>query len=208
MADDQDATFERWGRRSRVPNVIGLVVGRSLLYPPDDDVAAAVDAAVGLFPRGARRRERPARRRDRRRRTRWRSRPESAGWGFSGLRVLELAAGGDATLDTGEDELIVLPLDGRLHGDGGRRGVRARRARRASSPPSPTSSTRRATRACEIASERRRALRAALAPARPSGCEPRHVPAEDVPVELRGAGQASRQVNNFCSPGGLRRPTA
>ena len=30
--------------------------------------------------------------------------------------------------------------------------------------------------------------------------EARHVAAEDVPVELRGAGQASRQVNNFCSP--------
>ena len=29
---------------------------------------------------------------------------------------------------------------------------------------------------------------------------PRYVPAEAVPVELRGAGQASRQVNNFCSP--------
>ena len=29
---------------------------------------------------------------------------------------------------------------------------------------------------------------------------PRYGPAEAVPVELRGAGQASRQVNNFCSP--------
>jgi 5-deoxy-glucuronate isomerase len=26
------------------------------------------------------------------------------------------------------------------------------------------------------------------------------VPAQAVPIELRGAGQASRQVNNFCSP--------
>ena len=26
----------------------GLVVGRTLLFPPDDDVAGAVDAAVGL----------------------------------------------------------------------------------------------------------------------------------------------------------------
>lgn len=30
--------------------------------------------------------------------------------------------------------------------------------------------------------------------------EPRYGAAEDVPMELRGAGQASRQVNNFCSP--------
>jgi hypothetical protein len=29
--------------------VHGLVVGRTLLFPPDDDVAAAVDAAVGLM---------------------------------------------------------------------------------------------------------------------------------------------------------------
>jgi hypothetical protein len=48
---DQDAAFERWGRALALPTVVGLVVGRSLLYPPDDDVAAAVDAAVGLLPR-------------------------------------------------------------------------------------------------------------------------------------------------------------
>ena len=41
------------GRGAARPDVIGLVVGRSLLYPPDDDVAAAVDAAVGLLPRAA-----------------------------------------------------------------------------------------------------------------------------------------------------------
>jgi hypothetical protein len=29
--------------------VRGLVVGRTLLFPPDDDVAGAVDAAVGLL---------------------------------------------------------------------------------------------------------------------------------------------------------------
>jgi hypothetical protein len=29
------------------------VIGRSLLYPPDDDVAAAVDAAVGLLREGS-----------------------------------------------------------------------------------------------------------------------------------------------------------
>ncbi|SNS08914.1 hypothetical protein SAMN06265355_110324 [Actinomadura mexicana] len=33
----------------RLPTVRGLVVGRSLLYPPDGDVAAAVDAAVELL---------------------------------------------------------------------------------------------------------------------------------------------------------------
>ena len=36
--------------------------------------------------------------------------PERAGWAFCGLRVLELPGGGSHTFDTGEDELIVLPL--------------------------------------------------------------------------------------------------
>jgi DhnA family fructose-bisphosphate aldolase class Ia len=53
VSDDPDAAFARWGEALRAPNVIGLVVGRSLLYPPDDDVAAAVDTAVGLLPRAS-----------------------------------------------------------------------------------------------------------------------------------------------------------
>ncbi len=51
VTDDQAATFARWGRALQVPGAIGLVVGRSLLFPPDDDVTAAVDAAVELLPR-------------------------------------------------------------------------------------------------------------------------------------------------------------
>jgi hypothetical protein len=50
VSDDQEATFAAWGRALAIPGAIGLVVGRSLLYPPDDDVAAAVDAAVALLP--------------------------------------------------------------------------------------------------------------------------------------------------------------
>jgi hypothetical protein len=46
---DQDATYERWSRALRHPTVRGLVVGRSLLYPPDGDVAKAVDTAAGLL---------------------------------------------------------------------------------------------------------------------------------------------------------------
>ena len=51
VSEDQDAAFERWAQALTLPTVIGLVVGRSLLYPPNNDVAAAVDAAVGLLPR-------------------------------------------------------------------------------------------------------------------------------------------------------------
>jgi hypothetical protein len=53
VSEDQDAVFASWQHALTLPNVIGLVVGRSLLYPPGDDVAAAVDAAAGLFPSAA-----------------------------------------------------------------------------------------------------------------------------------------------------------
>jgi len=36
-----------------LPGVRGLVVGRTLLYPPDGDVAGAVDVAAGLVHRKA-----------------------------------------------------------------------------------------------------------------------------------------------------------
>jgi len=49
----QDAAFESWRKALKLPTVQGLVIGRSLLYPPDDDVAAAVDTAVGLLREGA-----------------------------------------------------------------------------------------------------------------------------------------------------------
>jgi Cgl0159-like len=49
IAADQDAAFASWGKALALPTVQGLVIGRSLLYPPGDDVAAAVDAAVGLL---------------------------------------------------------------------------------------------------------------------------------------------------------------
>jgi len=50
LRDDQDAFFESWRSALALPNVVGMVVGRSLLYPADDDVAKAVDTVVGLFP--------------------------------------------------------------------------------------------------------------------------------------------------------------
>ena len=49
VSADQDTTFESWHKALRLPTVCGLVVGRSLLYPADDDVAAAVDTAVSLL---------------------------------------------------------------------------------------------------------------------------------------------------------------
>ncbi|WP_165943960.1 Cgl0159 family (beta/alpha)8-fold protein [Saccharopolyspora karakumensis] len=52
VPDDPAATQERWHKALQLPNVRGLVVGRSLLYPHDDDVAGAVDAAADLLQEG------------------------------------------------------------------------------------------------------------------------------------------------------------
>ncbi|NEB77418.1 deoxyribose-phosphate aldolase, partial [Streptomyces sp. SID14478] len=46
---DQDATYEKWRVALQLPTVQGLVVGRSLLYPADGNVARAVDTAVSLL---------------------------------------------------------------------------------------------------------------------------------------------------------------
>lgn len=44
-----EEAYAAWQAALRLPTVRGLVIGRSLLYPHDDDVAAAVDTAVGLL---------------------------------------------------------------------------------------------------------------------------------------------------------------
>lgn len=49
VSGDQTAIFERWRHALRHPACRGIVAGRTLLYPPDDDVAGAVDTAVELL---------------------------------------------------------------------------------------------------------------------------------------------------------------
>jgi len=50
---DPEATFALWEQALRQPTVRGLVVGRALLYPPDGDVAGAVDRAARLVSAAA-----------------------------------------------------------------------------------------------------------------------------------------------------------
>jgi hypothetical protein len=45
---DPEVTYASWGKALELPAVRGLVVGRALLFPPDGDVAAAVDIAAEL----------------------------------------------------------------------------------------------------------------------------------------------------------------
>ncbi|AXG80887.1 Cgl0159 family (beta/alpha)8-fold protein [Streptomyces paludis] len=46
---DAEAAFNAWHKALALPTVQGLIVGRSLLYPADGDVAGAVDRAVSLL---------------------------------------------------------------------------------------------------------------------------------------------------------------
>ncbi len=45
---DPEETYASWRAALSLPAVRGLVVGRTLLYPQDDDVQAAVDTAVSM----------------------------------------------------------------------------------------------------------------------------------------------------------------
>ena len=49
VSEDPEAARASWARALALPTVKGLVIGRSLLFPPDDDVAGAVDNTVGLL---------------------------------------------------------------------------------------------------------------------------------------------------------------
>jgi 5-deoxy-glucuronate isomerase len=158
--------------------------------------------------------------------------PESAGWGFSGLRIVALQPAEEHTFETGDDELIVLPLNGAATVRVGATAHEVTSARDAVTGREPTTA-REETSARDAATARaveftlhgresvfsavsdfvyvprdsrvsvtsERGGRFALPSARADRrLEARYVAAQDVPVELRGAGQASRQVNNFCSP--------
>jgi hypothetical protein len=46
--ESPEETYAVWEKALALPGVRGLVVGRTLLYPPDGDVAAAVDTAARL----------------------------------------------------------------------------------------------------------------------------------------------------------------
>jgi 5-deoxy-glucuronate isomerase len=124
--------------------------------------------------------------------------PETAGWSYSGLRVLQLVPGARHRLAPGPAEMLVLPLEGScvVECDG----KRLELAGRSSVFSGPTDFVYLPTGTDAVLSSDgggRFALPSALAERR---LPVRYVPAADVAVELRGAGSCSRQVNNFCTP--------
>ena len=124
--------------------------------------------------------------------------PEVAGWGYSGLRVLELEPGGGQEVATGPDELLVLPLSGAcsVECDGERIELRGSSGVFAG-PTDFAYVPRDAVAVLRSEGGGRFALPSARAERR---LPFRYGPVEDVPVEMRGAGSCSRLVNNFCTP--------
>ncbi|QUC59089.1 5-deoxy-glucuronate isomerase [Streptomyces sp. A2-16] len=126
--------------------------------------------------------------------------PESAGWGYSGLRILTLKPGEAHAVSTGDSEFLVLPLTGSctVTTDGsvfeliGRTGVFASVTDFAYLPPETEAL---------IGSAQGGLFALPSARTERSSLSARYGPKEDVPIELRGAGACSRQVNNYCLPG-------
>ncbi|TNC27827.1 5-deoxy-glucuronate isomerase [Amycolatopsis alkalitolerans] len=121
--------------------------------------------------------------------------PEFAGWGFSGLRILTLESG-SRTVSTGDSETLVLPLsgscavsvDGETFQLAGRTGVFDGVTDFAYLPTGSEAT---------ITGTGRFALPCARTGKKLAA---RYGAAENVPVELRGAGNCSRQVHNYCLP--------
>lgn len=124
--------------------------------------------------------------------------PERAGWAYSGLRVLHLAAGAEQAFSTGDAETVVLPLAGRgcvvecagtTYTLDGRDSVFA----------GPTDFVY-LPRDAQVTVRASMPVRLAMPAARCERPLPvRYVSAAEVPVEIRGAGDCTRQVQNFCA---------
>jgi 5-deoxy-glucuronate isomerase len=124
--------------------------------------------------------------------------PENAGWDHSGLRVLQLGPGEGFELSTGEHETLVLPLSGSATVRTPEQEFTLNGRPDVFSGPSdfvylPIECPARIS----TADGGRFALPSARATRR---LPARYGRAEDVAVELRGAGRASREVHNFCTP--------
>jgi 5-deoxy-glucuronate isomerase len=128
--------------------------------------------------------------------------PATAGWSWSSLRTLTLPAGGEHVVGTGDEEMMVVPLAGpggvRVEMAGGPSAELAGRRDVFAGPTDvaylPVGST--ATLSSTAGA------RLALTGARTEVALPfRTVAAADVPVEVRGAGQATRLVRNFGAAG-------
>ncbi|WP_411137279.1 5-deoxy-glucuronate isomerase [Streptomyces sp. C10] len=126
--------------------------------------------------------------------------PKRAGWDHSSLRVLDLPPGAHHSFATGDSEWIVLPLSGGctvLTDDGETFELTGRE-----SVFSGVTDFAYVPRDAHVQIATGAGGRFALTGARCENRLPaRYGAASDVPVELRGTGNCSRQVNNFGAAG-------
>ncbi|PSL02736.1 5-deoxyglucuronate isomerase [Haloactinopolyspora alba] len=123
--------------------------------------------------------------------------PDDETWRWTSLRVLELGAEESQGFATGDEEMFVLPLAGSctVVCDGEEFTLRGRR-----DVFSAVTDSVYVPRDAEVVVTAHDGGRFALPAARCTRQLPaRYRPAEDVPVEVRGAGNSTRQVNNFGS---------
>lgn len=124
--------------------------------------------------------------------------PESAGWAYSGLQVYTLEAGTNIDFELADEECVIVPLSSQNisvttnHGEfhlQGREGVFAAVSDWLYLPNG--SSISLAADSGEVA----------VCTARAQSAFPACLtPAQNVPVEVRGGGKASRQVTNIATP--------
>ena len=123
---------------------------------------------------------------------------ESAGWNYSGLQVYRFDAGEAITFELPDDECVIVPLSAQnialttSHGDfvlNGREGVFAAVSDWLYLP--------NGSRVTMTAAAGEVAVCTARAQSDYPAC---YTPAQEVPVEVRGGGKASRQVTNIATP--------
>jgi 5-deoxy-glucuronate isomerase len=126
------------------------------------------------------------------------------GWSYTGLRIADLSEGESIALPAVDEERIVVPLAGTFaveYTDARGVSTHTQLLGRDSVFDGPTDVVYLPPRtAVRIEGHGRVAVASAPATA---GAPARHVWAAEVPVELRGAGAASREVRNFGTPGVL-----
>jgi 5-deoxy-glucuronate isomerase len=125
--------------------------------------------------------------------------PEDAGWTYCGLRLVALQPGVADEFSTGMSEMAVLPLSGgplAVDVDGERFELTGRASVFAAVTdwaylPIGADVRLASDTGVEVALPSARATRR---------FDPAYVAAADIPIEVRGAGPATRQVTNFMSP--------
>jgi 5-deoxy-glucuronate isomerase len=127
--------------------------------------------------------------------------PESAGWGYSSLKIISLQPAASHRFDTGSDEVIVLPLSGAVDVAADDAGCELEGRSSVFAGPTDVAYLGAGQ---SVTLRSRDGGRFALCGARSRSSLPlRYLAASQVPVELRGAGQSSRQVRNFGTPDSL-----